>query len=595
MDKRFEDESGEVGRLQRYGLELWGEDNFVVKNGLLSLNYKSSPTLLEIVSKIRDSGLKGPILLRFPHLIKKQVATLFDSFKRAKQELSYSGSFQALFPLKVNQSPSLIQELNYGLEAGSKAELLIAILHTKDNSPITLNGFKDRELITLGFLSAKMGQNITITIEGINELETIIEYSKTQDITPNIGIRIKLHSTVNGLWEKSGGIDSKFGLSATELISAIKLLKENSLIDKLTMIHFHIGSQITTIMPLKKAIKEAGNIFADLIKMGALSLDTINLGGGLAVEYSQNINQRSLNYSLDEYANNILFTLQSIAKQKGVQEPNILIESGRYIAASHALLIAPVYEQFSQEYKEELLELKEINPPLVDELKELHECMDETNALEFLHDSLEHLNSLHTLFDLGYIDLVDRSNSEILTNLIIKKSIKLLDSFSDNDLLAVQQSIQEKYLVNFSLFQSMPDFWGLRQHFPIMPISDLDKKPTRSATIWDITCDSDGEISFDKNNPLYLHDLDLKDKDYFLGFFLVGAYQEVLGMRHNLFEKPTEVTIEIDDHSYDITNIIDSPTIDDTLKSLGYDTSILKDEFGELLNENSYLRTFLNE
>ena len=601
--------------MQRYGLDIWGDDNFKIEDSYIKLNYKSSPSLYDIVSKIREDGLKGPLLLRFPHLVKKQIDAIFSEFKRASKELNYKGSFSAVYPLKVYQNPILLKsiltaskEYNYGLEAGSKAELLIAMSNINDDAPITVNGFKDRELISLGFLSAKMGQNITLTIEGINELETIIEVAKEEKIIPNIGLRVRLHSLGVGLWAKSGGINSKFGLSATELITAVEMLKKNNLLEKFSMIHFHIGSQITSIAPLKKALKEVGNIYADLIKMGATNLNTINLGGGLAIEYAQNPKSKVANYSLSEYANDIVFMLQIIAKNKKVKEPNILIESGRFITASHAILIAPVYELFSHDYRESLLKLKEKNPPLVDELKELYDYIEPKNALEFLHDSLDHLNSLLTLFDLGYIDLQDRSNAEILTHLIIEKAILLIDEEKSKEIKKIENQIQEKYLVNFSLFQSMPDFWGLKQHFPVMPISKLDKKPTRSATIWDITCDSDGEISFDEQNPLYLHNVDIKKENYFLAFFLVGAYQEILGMKHNLFEKPTEVTIKIDENSYTIENLIEANSIYDTLNSLGYNMSLLEqklkrqikdmkdfEKLDDLLKDNSYLRTFINQ
>jgi len=601
--------------LQRYGLDIWGDDNFIIDDSFIKLKYKSSPALYEIVTGIREEGLKGPLLLRFPHLVKKQIDSLFTEFKRASKELNYSGNFSAVYPLKVNQNPNLLKsilnsskEYNYGLEAGSKAELLIAMSNINDNSPITVNGFKDKELISLGFLSAKMGQNITLTIEGINELETIIEVAKEQNIIPHIGLRVRLHSLGVGVWAKSGGINSKFGLSATELITAVEILKKNNLLEKFSMIHFHIGSQITSIAPLKKALREVGNIYADLIKMGAKNLNTINLGGGLAVEYAQNPKSKVANYSLREYANDIVFMLQTIAKNKKVMEPNIMIESGRFVTASHAVLVAPVYELFSHDYQENLLKLKEKNPPLVDELKELYDYIEPKNALEFLHDSLDHLNSLLTLFDLGYIDLQDRSNAEILTHLIIQKAIEMLDEADSTEIEKIENQIQEKYLVNFSLFQSMPDFWGLKQHFPVMPISKLDIKPTRSADIWDITCDSDGEMSFDEQNPLYLHNIDIKKEDYFLGFFLVGAYQEVLGMRHNLFEKPTEVTVLIDEKGYKLENLQESKSIYDTLNSLGYDMGSLEnklknqikdmrdfDTLQDLLKDNSYLRTFINQ
>ncbi len=566
--------------MNNYGIDIWGDDNFIIDGALVKVNHGCKPALLSIVKGIREQGKRGPLLLRFPHLIKKQIERIFQNFQRAKEELNYQGDFQAVFPLKVNQFPNFIDalteagsEYNYGLEAGSKAELLIAMSHIKGNAPITVNGFKDKEMVELGFMSALMGQDITLTIEGINELETIIEVANEQpNSTPYIGLRIKLHSLGVGVWAKSGGINSKFGLTSTELIKAIELLKKSNLIEKFTMIHFHIGSQITDIGYLKKAIREAGNIYADLIKLGAINLNTINLGGGLAVEYAQNSENTKVKYSLTEYANDIIFMLDSISKSKKVKAPNILIESGRYVAASHAVLIAPVFELVSEGYLESDLSLKDKNPPLIEELHELYKFIDSKNALEYLHDALDHLNSLLTLFDLGYIDLIDRSNSEVLGHLIIKKSIVLLQSQNYKELLHIQNMIQEKYLVNFSMFQSMPDFWGLNQHFPIMPLSKLDIKPSRSATLWDITCDSDGEIAYDTNNPLFLHSIDLKNEEYFLAFFLVGAYQEVLGMNHNLFSHPTEVTITIDKERYFMENIIESPSIVDILDNLNYDT-----------------------
>ncbi len=596
--------------MNSYGLDIWGDDNFIIKDGKLLINHLSSPSLIDIVENIRKDGLRGPILLRLPHLIKKQIDLIYKNFHRSFEELNYKGSFQALFPLKVNQFPNFIEPLleageryGYGLEAGSKAELLLAIYKTKDNSPIFVNGFKDRELIKMAFLSANMGQNITLTIEGIHELESIIEVAKEErGERPKIGIRIKLHSSGVGLWAKSVGANSKFGLTSTELLEAIKLMKRHDLIKYFHMIHFHIGSQITTIEPLKKALKEAGHIYSDLKRFGANNLNSINLGGGLAVEYLQT--KKEIDYSLEEYSNDVVFMLQTIAKSKGVDEPNIFLESGRFVAAHHALLIAPVFELFSQEYSSNALQLKDKNPPIIEELNELHRDINKKNAREFLHDSFDHLNSIFTLFDLGYVDLVDRSNAEILTYLIVKKYIKLLKDDSIEELLRMRDQLQERYLMNFSLFQSMADFWGLKQHFPIMPIFKLDEKPTRAANLWDITCDSDGEISFDSNEPLYLHDVDLENEDYFIGLFLVGAYQEVLGMKHNLFAHPTEATIYIDEKGYKIENLQESPSIIDILDDLEYDTNDIKKRLyklandtnkqkliDNLINENGYLKT----
>jgi len=613
--------------MKHFGLNIWGDDNFIIDKDTINVNHASHPSLLQITQEIREKGYKGPLLLRFPHLIKKQISTLFSTFDKAKKEFNYKGDFQAVFPLKVNQFPNFIESLmevsknyNYGLEAGSKAELIIAMTKTPLGAPITVNGFKDKEMISLCFIAAKMGHNITVTIEGLGELETIIQVNKEfnenvkNPITPKIGVRIRLHSAGIGIWAKSGGYSSKFGLTSTELLEAYEMLKKHNLLEQLWMIHFHIGSQMSDIAPLKKALREAGNIYAELKKRGADALGAINIGGGLAVEYSQHEGKQERNYSLQEFANDVVFLMQEIAKSKGVAEPDIFTESGRFIAASHSVLVAPVLELFSQEYNEKGLRLKKKNPPLIEELNDLYHSLSPKHAREYLHDALDHMESLLTLFDLGYIDLEDRSNTEILVNLIIKKAIFLLRNEGTDELKKLQDRIQEKYLVNFSAFQSLPDFWGLSQNFPVMPLDKLDTKPTNPASIWDITCDSDGEIGFNRDLPLYLHDIDVSKEEYFLAFFLTGAYQEVLGMKHNLFTHPTEAVIHFDDTGkYSIDKLIEAQNLMDVLEDLDYDTNLIdktlkyrieeskhisKEEKRELLgkiylylSENSYLKT----
>lgn len=604
-----------------YGINIWGKGNFVIKEGKLCLDGGSCPAVLDIVEELRSEGFRGPLLLRFPHLIEKQLDVLYGEFRRAMKEFHYKGNFRAVFPLKVNQFPHYVDALinigkkyGYGLEAGSKAELIIAMAYNNPGAPITVNGFKDREMISLGFIAKKMGHPITLTIEGLGELETIIDvHQETDNEVPDIGIRIRLHTAGIGIWGKSGGINAKFGLTSTELMEAVRLLKDAGLLHRLTMIHFHIGSQLSDIAPLKKAMREAGNIYAELRKMGADNLNAINLGGGLAVEYSQHKETLNRNYSLGEVANDVVFLIKSIAEVKGVKEPDIFTESGRYIAASHAVLVAPVLELFSQEYNEQVLQLKEAdNPPLVEELHDLYRTMNARNAVEYLHDSLDHMESLLTLFDLGYIDLQDRSNTEVLVHLIIKKGMELgRGNMSERrDLL---ERIQEKYLVNFSLFQSLPDYWGLGQTFPVMPLHKLDESPTRAASIWDITCDSDGEIGYKPNTPLLLHDVDVEEENYFLGFFLVGAYQEVLGMQHNLFGHPTEATVHCGEDGYKITNVVPSENLLDILDNMQYNIKDVEKRLrnnietspaigeeernqvlGELyliLSENGYLKT----
>ena len=582
-----------------YGINIWGANNFFIENGVLKINYGNQPALIDIVKEIEEKGFQGPILIRFPHLIRKQINSLYNSFKKAIKIFNYKGTFQAVFPLKVNQFPTFVKPLikiankyNYGLEAGSKAELILAMAYNNKTAPITINGFKDKDMIRMAFIAGFMGYDVTITIEGLNELKSIIEVGKEYNAFPvNVGIRIRLHTCGIGIWAKSGGIESKFGLSSTEIIEAIEIMKKEKILDKLKMIHFHIGSQINDISPLKKAIRESGNIYADIRKMGAKNLTAINIGGGLAIEYSQWEEKRDKNYSIEEFSNDVVYLLKEISNKKNVPMPDIFTESGRFIASPSTVLVAPVIELFSKEYNEKSLKLKEKNPDLIEELYDLYKTINENNYIEFFHDALDHFESLLTLFDLGYIDLIDRSNTEILVHLIIKKSITFatLKGFKNKDLKAINEKFQEKYLANFSIFQSLPDFWGLGQRFPIMPLTKLNINPNRSATIWDITCDSDGEIPFSKEYPLYLHDIDLQKEDYYLGIFLVGAYQEILGMKHNLFSYTNEAIVEFDqDGNYKIEFLEPTQKIREILIDLDYDIDEIERNLKNKI-ENSYL------
>jgi len=601
--------------LENFGLDIWSDNNFTIDNAELRVNHKSMPSLLEIAEHIRSNDVKGPILLRFPHLIKKQITNLYTCFREAIEINNYKADFKAVFPLKVNQFPHLVhsitqegKEFHYGLEAGSKAELILAMSKNNPNADITVNGFKDKEMITLAFMAAQSGHNITVTIEGIAELKTIISVAKESPLkVPNIGIRVRLHSSGSGTWAKSTGMDAKFGLTATEVLGATQLLREASLLHKFTMIHFHIGSQMEDIAPIKRALREAGNIYAELKMLGATALKSINIGGGLAVNYEQYADAKIHNYSIEEFASSVVFLLGEIMDAKNVEHPDIFTESGRYTAAPHALLIAPVLELFTHDYHEKFLKFKEINPPLIQELNELYTYLTPENAIEYLHDSLDHMESLFTLFDLGYIDLQDRSNAEILVHNIIKKSLYLTAGTPSQELKQLQVNLQERYLINASIFQSLPDYWGLNQHFPVMPIHHLDTKPIRGASIWDITCDSDGEIGFNPNKPLYLHDINLDEEEYFLAFFNLGAYQEVLGMSHNLFTHPNEYTVIINENGFEVINEVESKNILDILESIGYDgDEVLTKLKADLLNSTfitkkekddtlSKLETFLKQ
>jgi arginine decarboxylase len=583
--------------LNQYGLDIWANDNFIIKNDEVHVNHKSQPSLYDITKELRTNGTRGPILLRFPHLIKKQITTLYASYSNAIERNNYHANFRAVFPLKVNQFPSVVEaisdggeDFNYGFEAGSKAELILAMNANKTGADITINGFKDKEMVTLAFIAAQSGHNVTITIEGLGELKTIIEVSRESNLKiPNIGIRVRLHSTGSGTWAKSAGMDAKFGLTSTEILEAINLLQDANLLSHLYMVHFHIGSQISDISPLKKALREAGNIYAEIKKMGADGLESINIGGGLAVEYDQHIKSESKNYSVDEFASSVVFLLGEIMDAKSVKHPNIYTESGRFIVASHSVLITPVLELFTQDYQEELLKLKDDNPPLIEELNYLYQKLNKENCIEYLHDALDHIESLLTLFDLGYINLQDRSNAEILVHNIIKKSLILSSSMNTDELTQLQVNLQERYLINASIFQSLPDYWGLKQHFPVMPIHYLNTKAMRAASIWDITCDSDGEIGFNPDKPLYLHDINLDNQDYFLAFFNTGAYQEALGMSHNLFTHPNEYTVIMNEDSYEIINELESKNILEIVDSMGYNSEEILNKLKKDLTGSTFI------
>jgi len=581
-----------------YGLQFWSRDNFIIEDGVVKVNIGSKPSLLQIVERAKETGINTPILIRFPHLIKRQINKLYTTFHQTIKKEGYRGSFQGVFPLKVNQYSGFLnefikyaQEFNYGVEAGSKAELFLAIAINQHKAPITVNGFKDVEMIELGFLATQIGHDVTLIIESLSELQDIIKTSKKFSVMPKIGIRTRLYSYGSGTWAKSGGIDSKFGLTATELIQALLLLKQENYINSFKMLHFHIGSQISSIYTVQKALREVGQIYTELKKMGANDLNKINIGGGLGIDYGQHKNSIERNYTTEEFVSTVVKILKEVTDEKGIENPIIYAEFGRFISANHSVLITSVLELYSQDYRESHLILKDRNnPKIVKVLKDIYKKIDkklgEDGILELLHETTEHLDSIETLFELGYLDLQDRANIEILGQMIIKKILTIVDKKDIVEHDSLLHKIEERYLINLSIFQSMPDFWGLGQKFPIVPIHHLDKKAVRPASLWDITCDSDGEIEFDEKAPLFLHDIDLTKKPYYLGFFMLGAYQDILGMKHNLFDRPNEIVVDIDEVGFKIRRTIKSKEIIGILTSIGYSE---KDIYKKFKNQISHL------
>ena len=570
-----------------FNINHWCFNHFYIDNGTIRIK-KNNVAIVDVLKGIQNEqqDIKGPINVRFPHIVSDGISKVFSAFHKAMNKFDYSKGFHAVFPLKVNAFANFLDEFkdislkyNYGLEAGSKAELIIAMNYLNENSPLIVNGFKDRDMIKLCFLSHKMNFSTTIIVEDLRELKYILDLHKEMPTcTPFIGIRVKLHTLGIGIWKESTGIDSKFGLTSIELLEAVSLLKKENMISYFTMLHFHIGSQIEDIKPLNKAIQEMGNIYAQIKKLGASHLENVDIGGGMAVEYSYLPKKISVNYTIEEFANNVVFLLKDSINNKNIEEPNVYIESGRFISAYHSILLVPVLELYSHTYHIDKIIAKDTNPPLIDELHFIYKNISKKNAKEFLHDSLMHMDNLLTLFDLGYIDLIDKANTEILVHLILNKCSKLLKNLPEEEKEDLQNMVKDRYLLNFSIFNSLPDYWGISQKFPILPLEGLDDD-LRSASIVDITCDSDGEIKFDKNYPIYLHDIDINKDDYYVGIFLTGAYQEILAMKHNLFDKPYDVVVECNRSEYKIKKITSSVSICESLEQLGFDIDKIKGNY----------------
>jgi arginine decarboxylase len=576
-----------------HNINHWCSNHFYIDDSKIKIKY-NNVAIIDILNTVKKD-IKGPINLKFPHILSAGIDRVFSCFNQAINKFDYTKSFNPIFPLKANQFSNFVSEFkelskkyNYGLEAGSKAELIIAMNYNNENCPIIVNGFKDEEFIRLCFLSFQMNKMTTIIIENLQEIKNIVKLAKEMpENIPFIGIRVKLHTLGIGIWKESSGIDSKFGLTSIELLEAISLLKKENLIGAFKMLHFHIGSQIEDIKPLNKAIKEMGNIYAQVKKMGSNALDAVNIGGGMAVEYSHNPKKISVNYSTGEFANNVVFLLKDSINNKNIEEPHIYIESGRFISAYHSVLLVPVLEIYSQTYNIDKLIIKEKNPPLLDELNFIYKNISKKNAKEFLHDSIMHMENLLTLFDLGYIDLIDKANTEILVNLILSKCAKLLKNIPEEEKEDLQNMVKDRYLLNFSLFNSLPDYWGIKQKFPILPLENLNDD-LRSASIVDITCDSDGEIKFNKDFPIYLHEIDLSKEDYFVGIFLTGAYQEILAMKHNLFDKPTDIIVKCERSGFSIKKTTPANSINDTLSILGFDIKEIEKRYLEVFDKKNY-------
>ncbi len=501
-----------------------------------------------------------------------------------------------VYPMKVNQQRAVVEEYlregsryDFGLEAGSKAELYAALaLEQTPDSSLVLNGFKDEEFIELAFAGAKAGKRLVIVVEKLSELEHIIRIAdQTEGAMPIIGMRVKLYSKGSGRWEKSGGEAAKFGLTTTELLEVINRLKEADRIDMLRLLHFHIGSQLTDIKRIKNAMKEAARVYAKIYQM-KVPIELLDVGGGMAVDYdgSKTAFDSSANYTAQEFANDVIYTIKQVCDDENVPHPTIIQESGRFLSAYHAMLVTNVLDEIETVVEDITpIEIDEDDPQVVTELGELRESITVKNYREYYHDALEHREELFTMFNLGLISLEDRAKGEVLFWDVCERADKhaQMAKYVSEEFGELRRLLCAKYLTNFSVFRSLPDHWALDQLFPIVPIQHLNKPPTEFATLCDITCDSDGIVDkfvdlHDVKQVLELHKL-VAGEPYYLAFLLVGAYQEVMGNSHNLFGAPNEAHIHIDEEGYLIKKVIRGTTVGEAAGRARYERGLLHDGF----------------
>jgi len=515
--------------------------------------------LKQLIDTLVLRGISLPILIRFAGILKHRLGELHDAFDNAIREHKYNGGYCCVYPIKVNQQRQVIEEVlefgkpyRFGLEAGSKPELLAVMALADNDTPIICNGFKDDEYIEMAMLAQKIGRKIIPVVEKYTELGLIAKYAERIGVRPTIGIRAKLASRGSGRWKSSGGYRSKFGLSTTEVTRALQELKLWGMSDCLQLLHFHLGSQITNIRQVKGAVTEAARLYAELWREGAKGLQYLDVGGGLGVDYdgSQTDFESSVNYTLQEYANDIVYHAQSVCDETAVPHPTIITESGRAIAAYHSALVFNILGVTGPGEEEAPQELPDDPEQPIIDLLETSRSVNSRNLLEAYHDAQQALDSALNLFSLGYLPLDQRCIAENLFWAICRKIQKMagdLDFFPE-ELEGLDAMLSDTYFCNFSLFQSMPDSWAIKQLFPIMPIHRLSEKPSRHAVLGDITCDSDGKVDQfidrrDVKRTLPLHEYN--GEDYYLGAFLVGAYQEILGDLHNLFGDTNAVHVRL--------------------------------------------------
>ena len=573
-----------------YNINGWGINYFSIneKGNVVVTPQKEGVgiDLKELVDELLVRDISAPVLIRFPDILDNRIEKMANCFKIASDEYSYKGENFIIYPIKVNQMQPVVEEIvthgekfNIGLEAGSKPELHAVIAtNTNSDSLIVCNGYKDESYLELAFLAQKMGRRIYVVVEKMNELRLISNVAKRLGIVPNIGIRIKLASSGSGKWENSGGDSSKFGLTSSELLEALDYLERNDMKDCLKLIHFHIGSQINKIRRIKHALREASQFYVQLCLSG-YDIRFVDIGGGLGVDYdgTRSANRESsVNYSIQEYVNDAISTFVDVSDKNEIPHPNIITESGRSLTAHHSVLIFEVLESATMPCWDEDEEINDDDHELVKELYTMWDALNQPSMLESWHDAQQIREEALDRFSLGLLDLKTRAQVERLFWSIAHDIRQMVGKMrhAPEELYQLDKLLADKYFCNFSLFQSLPDSWAIDQIFPIMPIHRLDEKPERSATLQDITCDSDGKIDnfiSTRNLSYFLPVHKLKSREpYYIGTFLVGAYQEILGDLHNLFGDTNAVHVSVTKNGYSIDQIIDGETVAEVLDYVQY-------------------------
>jgi arginine decarboxylase len=589
---------GKADAIALYNIDRWGGGYFTINDDghvavRPTIRKKEQIDLMELVDEAKSRGLAFPMVVRFQDLLRHRVETINQAFAEAIGDHDYKGVYRGVFPIKVNQLREVVEEIldagkayHFGIEAGSKPELMAALaVHTDPESLIICNGYKDTEFIRMALLGRKLGKTVILVVEKLEELAHILRVSKQIGVEPFVGLRVRLLSKGAGKWATSGGENAKFGLSTADLVEASEMLHKAGLADSLKLLHFHVGSQVPDIGTIKRAVREAARFYAKLSKMGH-ALGFIDVGGGLGVDYdgSRTTFDSSTNYSLDEYARDIVHIIGEVCGAESVAHPNIVSESGRAIVAHHSVLIVEAFGSIEKAKKSKPVQATSDDPKPVHEMIEVRENLGSKNRLENMHDAQEIRERAQGMFDLGLLDLPAKAKIETIYWEIAGKIVEMFQGmrYVPEEVKELEIALGDQFLCNFSVFQSLLDHWALGQLFPVMPIHRLDEEPDRNATLVDITCDSDGKVSKfvdlqDVKETLPLHRWE-PGHPYYIGFFLAGAYQDIMGDLHNLFGRVNEMHVFLDedeDSGYYVEEVLPGSTIAQVLSLTQWDTNEL--------------------